>query len=53
MLRTAQGLRKPQRMSPYISGTSECNQPGWLWPNEQDWLDGEAPPIDTTNKPPT
>ena len=21
--------------------------------NEQDWLDGEVPPIDTTNKPPT
>jgi hypothetical protein len=21
--------------------------------NEQDWLDGEVPPIDTTKKPPT
>jgi hypothetical protein len=21
--------------------------------NEQDWFDGEVPPIDTTNKPPT
>ena len=21
--------------------------------DEQDWLDGEVPPIDTTNKPPT
>jgi hypothetical protein len=51
MLRTARGWQKPQRMSPYIFGTSEA---AWLaLANEQDWLDGEVPSIDTTKKPPT
>jgi hypothetical protein len=43
-------LQKPRRMSHLRYKRMEA---AWLaLANEQDWLDGEVPPIDTTKKPP-